>query len=88
MHAPRWQAAPSPCDDTGDGHDRSALDPFGGGVRVCNGEVDAASKLIAMLPLPTALRSRSPPPWAGRPKAAQAIFSGGPIEEGGCKVDE
>lgn len=47
MHAPRWQAAPSPCDDTGDGHDRSALDPFGGGVRVCNGEVDTASKLIA-----------------------------------------
>jgi hypothetical protein len=57
---------------TGDGYGRSALDPFGGSVGVCIGEVDAASELIR--PLPTArARARAPLGWASEGGAGSLL---------------
>jgi hypothetical protein len=71
---------------TGDGYGRSALDPFGGGVGVCIGEVDAASELIADAAATHGARARAPLGWASEGGAGSLL--GWLVEEGGGEVDE
>ena len=73
---------------TGDGHGRSALDPFGGGVGVCIGEIDAASELTADAAATHDARHGARAPLGRASESGATSLLGWLVEEGGGEVDE